>query len=115
MDEDGNGSAEIKTPIFSASLKGKDIQLRDVIGLLILIGVLIVGSLVYQHNNEAAASQKSTQDNLKDSQRDLASAIKELAAGQKEMVQAQREQNCLIAFPQDVREARANFCKQIAR
>lgn len=93
----GNGSVEFKTPLFSARLGGKDMQLRDFVS----VGTFIVVALVAYGGYQMGTA--------------LTEVIKELAKGQQEMVQAQREQNCLIAFSQDARESKSDFCKRLSK
>lgn len=97
QEQNGNGSVEFKTPLFSARLGGKDMQLRDFVS----VGTFIIVALVAFGGWQMGTS--------------LTAVIKELAKGQQEMVQAQREQNCLIAFSQDARESKTDFCKRISR
>jgi hypothetical protein len=115
-DENTNDqSADFKTPFFSASLKGKDVQLRDIVGVIILVLVALSGYVWWEHKNEASAAQKTTHEILKEGQRDLSFSLKELAQSQRDMVSAQREANCLSVFPENIRESRAQWCKQITR
>jgi len=67
------------------------------------VGVLLV-YIVLEHKGEAKASGEQFQ-----------AVIKEMVVAQRDMVSAQREQNCLIAFTQEMREKNAEFCKRIAR
>lgn len=46
---------------------------------------------------------------------DTKDAGKELVLALKEMTQAAREQNCLMAFPQEKREVNADLCKRLSR
>lgn len=91
----GNGrdEAEVKTPFFSASLKGKDIQLRDVIALCTLIGAVFLGTLIWQHREDTKENTAA-----------LISAVKELTVSTRQQTRVQREMNCLIALPTEKRE-----------
>lgn len=97
QEPNGNGSVEFKTPLFSARLGGKDMQLRDFVS----VGTFIVVALVAFGGYQMGTA--------------LTEVIKELSKGQQDMVQAQREQNCLIAFAQDMREGKADFCKRLSK
>lgn len=104
----GNGSAEFKTPIFSASFRGKDVQLRDVILLLILGATALTAYAFWEHKTDRREADTM-----------LAAAIRELSVAQRAQTSAQREMNCLISLPQDKREAEFNssngLCKRISR
>ena len=103
-----SGSAEFKTPLFSASVKGKDIQIRDVVGLIILLVTSVTAYAVFDH-------QVMTLGETKQLRSEFTSALKEMVNVNKEIAQGQRELNCLIALPTDQREGRADLCKRISR
>lgn len=86
----GNGSLEIKTPFMSARLGGKDLQIRDVLTVAILVVVVLTGFGVYQ----------------------LVPALRDLAA-------AQRLTACLISIDMPRRETAFSdpnsLCNRMAR
>ena len=90
----------ITTPLGSLSLKGK--KTAELISILCLSLTFLLAYVLFEHKADA-----------KDFQSDLKSVLKEMVQSQRDMVQAQREQNCLIALPQDRRDA--DFCKRITR
>ena len=69
----------------------------------VAVGVLVL-YMLFEHKNDA-----------KDASNQFAGVVKEMVVAQKEMVSAQREQNCLIAFSQEVREKNSEFCKRLSR
>ena len=107
-EENGNSAAEIKTPLFSASLKGKDIQIRDVVGLIILLVTSVTAYAVWDH--KISSVSETTQ--LKT---EFTTAVKEMVQVNKEIAQGQRVMNCLISADQKDREAKLAICERIAR
>ena len=71
--------------------------------LTVAIGSLLL-YILFEHRMDAKAMSN-----------DFNAVVKEMVNAQKEMVSAQREQNCLIAFTQEVRERNTEFCKRMAR
>ena len=95
------GQEEIaaKLPFGSFSIKGADII---GIGTFLLVGV---GAwALYDHKEQT-----------RDTAQNFTSAVKEMTHAQKQMVAAQREQNCLLIYPLEKREAAYEACKRIAR
>ena len=105
---DDNGAAEIKTPLFSASVKGKDVQIRDIIGITVLLVTSITAYAVWEH--QVASAKDTTQ--LKT---EFTSALKEMVNVNRDIAQGQRVMNCLLATDQKDREARLSTCERIAR
>ena len=103
-----SGSAEIKTPLFSASVKGKDIQIRDVVGLIILLVTSVTAYAVWGH-------QIMTVGETKQLRTEFTSALKEMVNVNRDIAQGQRVMNCLLATDQKDREARLSTCERIAR
>jgi Tfp pilus assembly protein PilE len=107
-EENGNGAVDFKTPIFSASLKGKDIQIRDVIVLAILCLTAVTAYAFWEHKVEVKEAAHAT-----------VTEQKEMTKAMREMVAAQREQTCVSLLPESRRfeEFTSQFsrCKQIAR
>ena len=108
MAEDSNGAAEFKTPLFSASVKGKDVQIRDIVGLMVLLVTSVTAYAVFDH-------QVMTLGEAKQLRSEFTSAIKEMVNVNKDIAQGQRELNCLMALTPDQREGRADLCKRISR
>lgn len=93
--DEANGEAEIKTPVGSIKWQGK--RVAELIAVLSLGALLFLGYVWWEHKQESSA------------------LLKELHGAIKDMVSAQREQNCLIAIPQEIREQRSEFCKRLSR
>ena len=75
--------------------------------------------LLFTHVGEAKEGNKETAQAFKENNKEVAAVLKET---QKEMMQilremasAAREQNCLLAMPQDRRAPNAELCKRIAQ
>lgn len=103
-----SSAAEIKTPLFSASMRGKDIQIRDVMGLIVLLVTSVTAYAVWDH--QIATAKDTTQ--LKT---EFTSALKEMVNVNRDIAQGQRVMNCLLATDQKDREARLTTCERIAR
>ena len=106
--DDPNSAAEIKTPLFSASLKGKDIQIRDVIGIAILLISTVTAYAMWDHQTGGAKDLGALRS-------EFTVALKEMVQVNRDIAQGQREMNCLIALPTEKRELQAEFCKRITR
>ena len=94
-DEQNNGSAEIKTPLGSLSFSGK--SMSNFIAILSLVVLALIGYAMWEHKGDTKSKDDALLETLQ------------------EMVQAQREQNCLIALPQNDRERNSEFCKRVSR
>lgn len=90
----------------TASYKGKKMAEVISIGLLLLCGVLAFA--FWEHKTDTKESNQA-----------MVFAIKEMTSATRSNVEAQREMNCLLALPQDKREAAYtspySLCKQMAR
>lgn len=96
MSEETGPSVEVKIPGGGVNLKNFK-HLNDVATVAILILVSLIGYTLFAHASDT-----------KDAGKELVSALKE-------MTQAAREQNCLMAFPSEKREANAELCKRLSR
>lgn len=98
-EENGNGEGSIQTPIGSMSFKGK--RTAEFIAILSLCLLFLMGYVLWEH-------KKDTKD-----------LRVELLASVKELVAAQRETTCLLALPQEKREAEFTstngICKRLSR
>lgn len=94
-DDNGNGGAEIKTPVGSLSFNGK--KTAEFIAVLSLVSLVLIGYVLFEHKEDTHRKDEALLSTLR------------------EMVSAQREQNCLIAMPQNEREARSELCKRLSR
>jgi hypothetical protein len=97
-------SVEFKSALFSANIKGKDIQLRDLILLATFVLCVCSAGLWWLHREDG-----------KDSQVALATVLQELVKTHKEGVTVQKETACMLRFGQEKREGVVEFCKQLAR
>ena len=107
-EETGNGAAEIKTPLFSAAIKGKDIQIRDIIGLIVLLLVSITSYAVWEHKVDSGRDMGQVKT-------EFTMAVREMVQVNKDIAQGQRVMNCLMATEQKDREAKLSTCERIAR
>ena len=107
-DDHGNGAAEIKTPLFSAAIKGKDIQIRDIIGLIVLLLVSITSYAVWEHKVDSGRDMGQVKT-------EFTMAVREMVQVNKDIAQGQRVMNCLMATEQKDREAKLSTCERIAR
>jgi len=98
-DEVGQEEIAAKLPFGSFHVKGVDIV---GIGTFVVVG--IIAYALWNHKDEA-----------RDIGANFSAAVKEMTAAQVQMVQAQREQNCLLIYPQDKREAAYETCKRVSR
>jgi hypothetical protein len=96
----GNGTVEIKTPLFSGRFSGK--RMAEFISVLSLIALVAIGMGLWQHKEDAHASTTAQ-----------TKAFEKMIEVQEQMLQAQREQNCLIAMKPENRSI--DFCKRIVR
>lgn len=81
----------------AAGDKRLKIRSSDMIGAGTFVVVCLLGYAFYLHSMDT-----------KETNQLLISVLKDMA-------QAQREQNCLIALPQDRRERESEFCKRVTR
>lgn len=96
MSSDDSQSLEATNPVLG-SLKISSANLNTLFTVLGFIVTVLVAWTLFNHGNET-----------KEASRDLVMALKD-------MTQAAREQNCLMAFPVDRREANADLCKRLSR
>ena len=94
---DETGKFELKTPLGSISSSSK--RAAELIAALSFAAMLLIGYVVYEHNANAAKG------------------LSELSSGLKDMAAAQRLMACLIALPQERREAeyqsQTGLCKRM--
>ncbi len=87
----------------SAEIAGQKFSIRNVkdfntfATVLTMIGVGVLSYAFYAHATDT-----------KDASKDLVMALKD-------MTQAAREQNCLMAFPVERREANVDLCKRLSK
>ena len=97
--DDGNGSAEITTPIGSVRFGGK--RMAEIIAVMSLCLLGVLAFVLFEHMADTKASGK------------------ELTAAVREMASAQREMACIISLPEDRREREYaspnSFCRSMAR
>lgn len=105
MDNPDGSNEEVELAVGDKKLKvrGSDI-LTSVIGMFMFAGLVLLGYTLWEHKTDAKEGTAA-----------VVSAVKEMSAAQLKMIAAQREQNCLIAMPQDVRPQQAQFCKQVTQ
>ena len=96
-----NSVQELEVASGSNRLKIRGSDWLSLLG--VAVGVLLI-YMVYEHKTDA-----------KDASIQFQTVVKEMVVAQRDMVSAQREQNCLIAFSQEVRERNSEFCKRMAR
>lgn len=94
-EENGTTSSQITTPIGSVSFSGK--RVAEFIAILSLCLLFLLSYVVWEHKLDAKAGDETTRDVLK------------------ELVMGIRENNCLTTFKEEAREAKAEFCKRVAR
>ena len=106
MPEDERTEIAINTPAGGGTIKTK--QIAEVIAVLSLAALGFLGYVIYEHKRDAVRGADQ-----------LTEAIKDLATTNNRMVAAQREMNCLIAMPQEKREAEYqssfSLCKRLAQ
>ena len=109
MGED-RSEVSVTTPAGGVGIKSKN--MAELISVAAMICLVLLSYVLWEHKNEARAS-------IADTNKAISDAFRELAATNKAMVEAQREMNCLIAMPQDRREAEFRsmdgLCKRISR
>ena len=93
----------VETAIGKFKARGSDI-LVTVFGTIVVAGLTLLGYILWEHKDDGR--QNSVH---------LVTAIKEMTVAQTEGVKAQRVMNCLLATPQDRREAAILTCERIAR
>lgn len=97
MAEEGNGETSVELDASKKTLKISGKKTAEIIAILSAIGVLWIGWVLYTHNNEAKAGQDRLHDGIN------------------RMVRAQLQMTCLLGFPESQREAKATWCKDLAR
>ena len=100
---DAQEELEVSAGDKKIKIRGSDL-LTSVIGMVMCTGLGLFGYVLWEHKTDARETAAI-----------LSAAINQMTTAQREMTQAQREQNCLIALPQDKRERQAMFCKNITR
>ena len=100
MSEENGADVDLK-------LAGQEVKLKNVKSLntIVCIAILVILCAVIP---AAWSMFKSHADETKE-------ASKELSGAMREMTQATREQNCLIAQPQELRVQNSDWCKRLAR
>lgn len=100
MAEDSGNGSEVAVEVAGQKFNVRNVKdINTVATLATLVIVLVIAVVGYNLFTAHAADTKD--------------ASKELVAALKEMTQAAREQNCLIAMPQDRRDP--ELCRRIAR
>jgi len=105
MSEDTGTQQELEIGAGDKKLKlrGSDL-LTSVIGMIVCSGLVLLGYILFDHNNDAKGQGDA-----------VVQAVRDMGTIAKEGVIAQREMNCLIALAQEVREKNQDFCKRMAR
>ena len=98
---DQTAQSEVELDAKAGKIKVRGSDVLTTFGIAI---VCLVGYMVWEHKEDAKASQSL-----------FVSAVKEMTVAQREGVQAQRVMNCLIATEQKDRESRLLTCERIAR
>src|SRR5712671_1316489 len=93
-------NAEIKTPW--GSIGGKNMAVNTAATVLILIVTSLIAYGLYVHDQ-----------NSKETANAFVGALKEQTVAMREGTSVAREQNCLLKFSPEQRQANAEFCKQI--
>lgn len=88
---------ELTAEIAGQKLSLKNMALNTIATVATLIGMVLIGYIVWEHTSDAKV------------------ATKELASAMRELAQANREQNCLLRFSPEQRLSQVEFCKQISR
>lgn len=99
-DRSSESGLELKTAFGTARYTGK--RMSELIAILSLVSLVMVGMALWKHSAEASANSET-----------LRQAFRDMTIVQEKMLEAQREQNCLIALPQDRRDI--NVCRRIVR
>lgn len=123
MAEETRG-AEITSPLGSIKVFGMDPN--TLFTVLTFAGMIGLGVFLWFHNKEADArdltqvkASNEVAQVLKDNNKEIAQTLKEsnkeLTSILREMARANREQNCLLAQPQERRQQMTDTCKRIAQ
>lgn len=97
----GNGATEVDVKAGPVSFRAKSKYMAEIVAAASLTGVLLLGYVLYQHDQHTAG------------------AFKDLAATNKEIVAEMRMQTCLSSLNEAERKleysAPYGFCKRMAR
>lgn len=90
-------NGELNAEIAGQKLSLKNVALNTIATVATLFASGLIAYMVFQHTGET-----------KDASKELAGAMRELAM-------ANREQNCLLIFRQEERQAQSANCKAVSR
>lgn len=107
--------SEVEAKWGDKSIKAKSKYMSELIAFLCLALLIGLAIIVYQHQQDTRERDREFLASMKERNSEITAVFKEMTVAQRDMVAAQREQNCLIAIPQDARGERAAFCKTLAR
>lgn len=94
-EETDSTSVEVDASKKTLKITGK--KTAEIIAILLAIGGMWGGWVLYTHSTEAKAGQEKLHDGIN------------------RMVRAQLEMTCLLGFPEKEREAKGPWCRQLAR
>ena len=114
-----NGESVEVTNTPLGSFKISSANLNTLATLLTFILVCLIAYVLASHNTEAKESNKEVAKELKESNKEVAQVLKEtnreLTKVLNELARTTREQNCLLATPENRRAAMADVCKRISQ
>lgn len=127
MADNDTGEVEVTAGPAGGTVRAKGYRLMDMVCLGGFIMMMATTYLVWEHKAQAGEGEKATAailkesnkafaDAIKETTRDTNAVIKEMAQEQRRMTEVIRESNCLLALPQDRRNANAaEICRRLAR
>lgn len=126
QENDDKTGVEVETPLGKFKTYGSSLFVNTIIGIVTLIGVGLLASFFWQHEQANAAARQTIgasmkeqsvalRESMKEQTTALREAVKEMIEVQKDAAGVAREQTCLIRFDQDQRTKMSDFCKQMGR
>jgi len=117
MAEGEGGEFDIKAGPVDVRTKGY--RLMDIAWGGSVIGIAYICIMVSMHDANAGKEITAVAQALKESNKEIAAVLKETTrenvAILREMARATREQNCLLALPQERRQSMAETCRRISQ
>lgn len=113
------GELDVSAGPTGVAVRSKGYRLMDLAWGGSVVGIVYIAVLITFHDANAGKEITSVAQALRESNKDVAAVLreqnKESNAILREMARATREQNCLLALPQDRRAANAELCRRISQ
>ena len=114
---DENTQSTITTPLGSVQFNGK--KTAEFIAILSLGGLIFMGTILWQHKDEAKAASHDLREQLQRNSDSSAVQLEALKNALHEQARQTKLQTCILSYPQDQRQQQFDnpnsVCNRIAR